>query len=51
MSLLLTITLKVFKIRKRGEKIINVEGISSNLSSDLLENVDILRNYKQSKIA
>ena len=50
MSLLLTVTLQVFKIRKRGRKIIKVDSKSENLSPDSLKNIDFSGSYKQSKI-
>ena len=51
MSLLLTITLQVFKIRKRGRKIIKVDSKGLNLSPDSLNNILYFsESYKQSKL-
>ena len=51
MSLLLTLTLQLFKIQKRGKKTIKVGNKISNLSPDSLKNIDFSGSYKQSKIA
>ena len=51
MFLLLTVTLQVFKIRKRERKIIKVYSKGWNLNSDSWKNIDFSGNYKQSKIA
>ena len=51
MCFLLTVTLHVFKIRKRAEKMIKVDSKSSNLGLDSLKNIDYLENYKQPRIA
>ena len=47
MSLVLTVTLQVFKIRKRVRKIIKVDSKNKSLSSDSLKNVYFSENYKQ----
>ena len=49
-SLLLSVTLRVFKIRKQGRKIIKVASKSEKLRCDLLKNIGVLGNYKQWKI-
>ena len=50
-SLLLTVTLQVFKIGNRGKTIIKVGSKIENLRPDLLKNIVISGSYKQSKIA
>ena len=51
MSLLLSVTLQEFKIRKQERKIIKVDSKSSNLGSDSLKSIDFSGYSKQAKIA